>query len=424
MSNATEEQARFAVIPPEITGGVPVKVWATETDPSTGKPYVAIDASAIQQASMAARLPFAFRHVALMPDAHSGYGLPVGGVFAAKDVILPYFVGVDIGCGMCSLNTEVPLAEIDQAKLMEDWEKNIPVGRTPRSSSDLWLSNQTSKFAYKKLYDDCEAFNSRHNMKLPGRDRMQIQLGTLGGGNHFVELQQDEDGIAHIMIHSGSRYFGKSICDVFHDKAKALCSSWHVKLESDRCAYLPTDTADGKAYIDAMRLALAYAYENRSLMMRVARSAFEAQVDRVAPIKNTINIHHNYADLENHFGKNVWVHRKGATLARRGTIGIIPGSMCSNSYIVQGKGSKESFMSCSHGAGRNFSRSEAKRQIAEGEAPDQRAQLQSAGVSVHGASDVHDELGHAYKDISTVMDNQSDLIDITTKLSPVAVLKG
>ena len=275
-----------------------------------------------------------------------------------------------------------------------------------------------------KFEEDHGKVEDKHNIKLPDLARARVQLGTLGGGNHFVELQVDPNGIAHIMIHSGSRGFGARTCEMFHDIARRLCLSWHVKLESDKCAFLPVETDEGQAYIDAMRLALDYAFQNRSTMMRCARHALEQQVGRVAPLKGTINIHHNYADLENHFGENVWVHRKGATLARQQTTGIIPGSMCAKSYIVKGKGSKDSFMSCSHGAGRNFSRSEAKRQVAEGEVPTQKAQLQSAGVSVHGASEVHDELGHAYKDISVVMANQSDLIDIHEELTPVAVLKG
>jgi len=418
------EPTQMAVIPPEQTGGVPIKIWATEVDETTGKSYPSVDVTTINQAAMAARLPFAFRHVALMPDAHAGYGLPVGGVFAAVNTILPYFVGNDIGCGMCVLNTGVPVSEIDVEALMKDWKTVIPVGNASRTRSDIWLSKESFQFDLKQFEEDHAAFESKHGIKLPDKGRARTQVGTLGGGNHFVELQQDADGIAHIMIHSGSRGFGAGVCDIFHNLAQKLCDQWHVRLESKACAFLPTDTNEGRAYIDAMRIALDYAYKNRSAMMRCARDSLERQVGHVAPMKRIINIHHNYADIENHFGKNVWVHRKGSTLARKGVTGIIPGSMCAKSYIVGGKGSKESFMSCSHGAGRNFSRSEAKRMIAEGEAPPQKDQLKDAGVSVHGAETVHDELGHAYKDISTVMRNQADLVDIHTELSPIAVLKG
>jgi len=418
------QQPNYAVISPEQTGGVPIKCWATETDPETDKKYPAVNQNTILQASMAARLPFAFRHVALMPDAHLGYGLPVGGVFAAKDTVLPYFVGNDIGCGMCVLNTSVPVSEIDIGTLMKDWKNTIPVGNASRCRSDILLSNKLFQFDLKQFEEDHAAFESKHGIKLPDKDLARTQIGTLGGGNHFVELQQDTDGIAHIMIHSGSRGFGAGVCDIFHNLAQKLCDQWHVRLESKACAFLPTDTNEGRAYIDAMRIALDYAYKNRSAMMRCARDSLERQVGHVAPMKRIINIHHNYADLENHFGQNVWVHRKGATLARQKTTGIIPGSMCSKSYIVQGKGEKESFMSCSHGAGRNFSRTEAKKQIEQGNVPNQKTQLQSAGVTLYGASEVHDELGHAYKDISTVMSSQTDLVDIRKELTPVAVLKG
>lgn len=413
------------VIPPEVTGGVPVKCWTKDVDPDTGKPVLNLEEGAVRQASEAARLPCVYRHVALMPDAHTGFGVPVGSVLPLENAISPNAVGVDIGCGMCAWNSGIKLADLDVRKLMVAIKDDIPVGEGKnRTRSDLWLGHKRIKQEIKDVEQKVEeAKNLCKTLDYPEWSRANVQIGTLGGGNHFIELQQDAEGNAWFMLHSGSRGLGAQLAKKFHHLAVMTCRKYFTRLPNEELAFLPADSQEGQWYIASLLAAQDYALANRHLMMIVCQEALrEQQWAGANPVKDIINIHHNYATIENHFGKNVWIHRKGATLARRTTTGIIPGSMCSRSYIVKGKENPESFNSCSHGAGRNFSRTTAKKRIAEGLDPSQSSQL--GAVELYGVRDAHDELGSAYKNIDVVMENQKDLVDIHTELKPVAVLKG
>jgi tRNA-splicing ligase RtcB len=419
-----EEKLGPVVIPPDQTGGVPVKCWAKQVDQETGKPILALEEKAIRQASEAARLPCAYRHVALMPDAHTGFGVPVGCVLPLENAVSPNAVGVDIGCGMCAWNSGIKVADLDARKLMIAIKDDIPVGEGKnRSNSDLWLGHKRIVEHIADVEKKVEeAKNLCKTLDYPDWSKAKIQVGTLGGGNHFIELQQDAEGNAWFMLHSGSRGLGAQLAKKFHHLAVMTCRKYFTRLPNEELAFLPADSNEGQWYIASLLAAQDFALANRLLMMIVCQEALREQYHQTNPLKDIINIHHNYATIEHHFGRNVWVHRKGATLARKTTVGIIPGSMCSKSYIIKGQDHPESFSSCSHGAGRPFSRTEAKKRIAEGIDPPQIQQL--GNVELYGVREAHDELGSAYKNIDTVMNNQKDLVDIQVELIPVAVLKG
>lgn len=411
-----------SIISPEQTGGGPIKCWAK--DYVDGKPVLKLESEAIIQASNAARLSCVFKHVSLMPDAHTGHGVPVGTVLPLRNAVCPNAVGVDIGCGMAAWNTGIPVSSIDVRKFMVNIKESIPHSEGKnRSNSDLWLSDKRVKDTISALDGEIEeAKESCKTLDYPDYKLIKCQLGTLGGGNHFIELQQDKNGIAWIMLHSGSRGYGAQLAKKFHHLAIQTCNRYHTKLPTEQLAFLPADSNEGQCYITNLLAAQNYALVNRKLMMIICQHFIREQEFKTNPLSEVINIHHNYAALEHHYGVDVWVHRKGATLARKTTIGIIPGSMCSKSYIVSGLGNSESFSSCSHGAGRNFSRREAKRRIADGLDPSQESQLKN--IELYGVETAHDELGSAYKSIDEVMENQKDLVEIKTELFPVAVLKG
>ena len=412
------------VIPPEQTGGVPVKCWTKDVDPETGKAVLNLEEGAIRQASEAARLPCVYRHVALMPDAHTGFGVPVGCVLPLHNAVSPNAVGVDIGCGMCAWNSGIKVADLDIKKLMTTVAADVPVGEGKnRSRSDLWLGHKriVDHIAdVEKKVDAAKALCK--TLDYPDWSKAKVQIGTLGGGNHFIELQQDAEGNAWFMLHSGSRGLGAQLAKKFHHLAVKTCKKYYTRLPNEELAFLPADSDEGQWYIASLLAAQDFALANRLLMMICCQEALREQHHQTNPLKDIINIHHNYATIEHHHGENVWVHRKGATLARKTTVGIIPGSMCSKSYIVKGKENSDSFNSCSHGAGRPFSRTEARKRIAAGIDPPQHQQL--GKVELFGSEDVHDELGSAYKSIDVVMNNQKDLVDIQIELLPVAVLKG
>jgi tRNA-splicing ligase RtcB (3'-phosphate/5'-hydroxy nucleic acid ligase) len=380
---------------------VPVKIWAEENT---------IEQEAINQIKNAARLPFVFKHLALMPDVHSGYGIPIGSVVPTNGVIVPFFVGVDIGCGMTAIKSDI----------------NFNIGSTVADYRESVLKEWLSKirecipvgFNHSSKPNENEIFKSMPDIPILKQElnSAKHQLGTLGGGNHFIEIQQDEEGYLWVMIHSGSRNLGKKVADIYHKKAKSLCDEWFSKLPNTDLSFLPIETQDAKEYYEAMNFCLQFAFTNRSLMLGLVMLIIG--VERFP--EPAINIHHNYATWENHFGKNVLIHRKGATLAREGTIGIIPGSMGTNSYIVEGLGNPESFNSCSHGAGRRLGRKEAQRTLILEE-----EQAKMDGII--GAPRTQNELEEApgaYKDVEEVMENQKDLVKIVHKLKPLAVIKG
>lgn len=400
---------------------VPIKVWLPDESQ--------MDDICKEQALHLAELPFIFKWVSLMSDTHAGMGMPIGGVIAANDVIIPNAVGVDIGCGMAFVGTDIRVEEIrdimtDNGLLLQgivgDILRNIPVGFQHHKNTQSCMTLDNALESMDKY---------EPNPELCGQlDAGYYQIGTLGGGNHFIELQEDDNGCLGIMIHSGSRNFGKQVCDFFHNLARELNQKWYSDVPDEwRLAFLPVDTQEGRQYINWMNLALDFAVENRTKMMYAVRSILEKWMGRHTDIAYSyteeINCHHNYAALENHYGNNVWVHRKGATRARFGELAVIPGAMGSYSYVVRGLGEKQSFCSSSHGAGRLYSRTGAKQNFSAEEVMND---LDKQGVILgkHNKKDVAEESRFAYKDIDEVMNNQKDLVETVKQLRTLGVVKG
>jgi tRNA-splicing ligase RtcB len=384
------------------TERIPIKLWLDD-----------IEDSAMEQARNAANLPFTFKHVAICPDAHKGYGLPVGGVMATKGVVVPYAIGVDIGCGICAIKTSLcdtqPHALGD---IMGVIRQTIPVGFNHHPQmQDEALMPSPDELSVTELPVVTREYN-----------KARKSLGTLGGGNHFIEIQKDQDKHIWIMIHSGSRNLGKQVCDFYNKIAIELnemfCSVVDRKQE---LAFLPFGIPRADAYLREMQYCVDYALANRKLMMDRICDILRSLYTNVF-FEPMINIAHNYARMENHAGENVLIHRKGATSARKGEIGIIPGSQGTKSYIVRGLGNPESFMSCSHGAGRRMGRKQAQRSLV---LETEKKILDDQGI-IHGIRSVKDldEAVGSYKDIATVMANQSDLVEIVTELTPLGVIKG
>lgn len=388
-----------------------------------------VEDGAMQQLKNLANLPFVYKWICAMPDCHQGYGMPIGGVMATKDVIVPNAVGVDIGCGMCAVKTS--LTEIDTdtlKKIMGEIRKAIPVGFNhhkkrqdeglmPKLIRDIGVVSVVDP-------DSLTIVEKEYENAL-------TQIGTLGGGNHFIEIQKGSDGHIWIMIHSGSRNLGYKVADYYNKLAVKLNEKWHSLVPREwELAFLPVDSDEGQTYLKEMEYCVDFARANRELMMERILSILGNQfncamyeiVDDWENVEGNclFNIAHNYASLENHFGENVWVHRKGATLARKGTIGIIPGSMGTKSYIVEGLGNPESFMSCSHGAGRKMGRKEAIRNLNLKEEQDKMEGIIGAPRT---QGDLEEAPG-AYKSIEDVMRNQEDLVKILIELTPLAVIKG
>ena len=399
---------------------VPIKVWLKEEE---------LEENVLEQAKDLAKLPFVFKWVALMPDCHYGYGMPIGGVMASKEVIVPNAVGMDIGCGMCYVQTDILYEDIQDIKhdnqpilklLVNQVMRDVPVGFS------IHKEKQTSK-----VVDDALKDLSKDDMLPEAKEILEnayYQIGTLGGGNHFIEFQQDEDGYIGIMLHSGSRNLGAKICEYFNSTARELNQTWYSDVpEKNQLPFLPVSTREGKAYIKWMNIALDYAYENREKMLEKSMSVFSKYIDKYlnkeVNYSLRVNCHHNYAAIENHYGENVWVHRKGATRARAGELGIIPGAMGANSYIVSGLGDEESFHSSSHGAGRVYSRKKAKEEISV-ESVILDLKEHDVVLGKVKKSDVAEESRFAYKDIDEVMANQKELVFPIKKLTTIGVIKG
>ena len=381
----------------------PVKIWTN---------YV--EASAMVQIENLARLPFMYHHLAVMPDVHTGMGMPIGGVLACVDAVIPNAVGVDIGCGMCAVKTSIKTADIDylefRKRVLSKVREIIPLG-----------------MSHHKQPQDESLMPTGYDVDLMWVVKEQYQsalrqLGTLGGGNHFIEFQRDEEDNLWIMIHSGSRNLGKMVGDYYNKKAVALNKKWHSAVDpSMRLAALPFHSPEFGEYWREMQYCINFALCNRKLMMSRIQDVLESVFPEIE-FEPMINIAHNYAAWETHFGKNVVVHRKGATFAGKGTIGIIPGSQGTASYIVEGLGNPESFNSCSHGAGRVLSRTAAITQL-DMEAEVQRLNERGIIHAIRNKSDLQ-EAPSAYKDIDEVINNQLDLIAVKTRLLPIAVIKG
>lgn len=376
------------------TEKLPIKMWLDD-----------IEEGALEQAKDLANLPFAFRHIAIMPDVHQGYGMPIGGVLATKDAIVPNAVGVDIGCGMCVLRTD--LNEIDQKtlkKIMGRIRKTVPVGFKHHSDKqdEKWMP---------EVEGELPIVSEEYEKAL-------YQIGTLGGGNHFIEIQKGSDGYIWIMIHSGSRNIGYTVANHYH---KLAVRQRDKKLGvPEDLSFFSLGTDEFELYKSEMDYCIDFAFCNRKLMMERVKAAFVSEVETA--FSSFINKPHNFASEEYHFGEDVIVHRKGATRARKGELGMIPGSQGTSSFIVSGKGHPESFESCSHGAGRVMSRNRARKTLS---VKDETRQLSEMGVlhAIRGKADL-DEAPSSYKDITMVMEQQKDLVTIEVELKPLAVIKG
>lgn len=400
------------------TGKAPIKAWTKG---------VFVEEEAVKQLTNIASMPFIHKHVAAMPDVHVGKGATVGSVIATKGAIIPAAVGVDIGCGMMAVRTSLRADDLPDSLsvLRSEIERSIPHGRSDNGGPNdigAWrkVPENVSR-AYARLSTRLGLILDKHP-KAATRNDPARHLGTLGTGNHFVEVCLDTDNNVWAMLHSGSRGIGNRIGSYFIERAKEEMRRWHIDkyLPDMDLAYLVENTELFNDYVAAVSWAQEFAATNRLLMMDEALAALDRVLGRtIVGTAVAINCHHNYVTMERHFGANVLVTRKGAVMARKDVLGIIPGSMGTRSYIVRGKGNPESFCSCSHGAGRSMSRAEARRRFTV----DDHAKA-TAHVECRKDEGVLDETPGAYKPIDAVMEAQSDLVEIVTELRQVLCVKG
>jgi tRNA-splicing ligase RtcB len=394
-------------------GALPIKAWADE-----------IEDSALAQLKNLARMPFIAKNgVAVMPDVHAGIGATVGSVIASHKAIIPAAVGVDIGCGMNAVRLSLKASDLPESlkPLRDQIERDVPVGFSQHRKDDDIERNWTDEIGERgELWNNWTMLNSRFPALKTKNENVLGQLGTLGGGNHFIEVCLDENQDVWIMLHSGSRGTGNAVGRYFIELAKEECAKWHITLPDNDLAYFPEGTRLFEEYTTAVAWAQEYAFQNRAVMLERVIAAVRKAIGKPFEVTSeAINCHHNYVEQENHFGQNLWVTRKGAIRAREGDLGIIPGSMGQRSYIVRGKGNPESYCSCSHGAGRVMSRTEAKRRFS---LTDLIAQTE--GVECRKDEAVIDEIPGAYKSIDKVMENQRDLVEVVHTLKQVLCVKG
>ncbi|MFC1645531.1 RtcB family protein [Patescibacteria group bacterium] len=390
---------------------VPVFSWCRDIDEGT-----------MRQVGNLAELPFVVEKIALMSDCHVGYGMPIGGVMATEGVVVPNAVGRDIGCGMCAVKTSLTEVDIEiLKKVMGEIRRQVPVGfKHHKKKQDVSLMPSAEE-----LYANVEKSIVQREF-----EKARTQIGTLGGGNHFVEIQKGSDGFIWIMVHSGSRNVGKQVAEHYNDLAIKLNERWKSEVTKEKqLAFLLLDSNEGRDYMMEMEWCVKFSFANRKLMMdRIKKifkdKLFESEKEEYVDLKfePMINIAHNYAAMERHFGKNVVVHRKGATSAREGEFGLIPGSQGTKSYVVRGLGNPDSFMSCSHGSGRKMGRKQAQREL---DLEEEKRKLDDQGIlhAIRGKWDLEEASG-AYKDINIVMEDQADLVDIVVELTPMGVVKG
>lgn len=402
--------------PPASEDHKPIKTWTRGVDMAE---------NAFHQLENISSLPFIHKHVAAMPDVHWGMGATIGSVIATKKAIIPAAVGVDIGCGMMAYQTSLTASDLPDSlgHIRSEIEKAVPHGRTdngrendrgawqkvPRTSLARWKELEKTHNQIIEKHPKAKSYNTARHM------------GTLGTGNHFIEICLDEDDAVWVMLHSGSRGIGNRIGMYFISQAKREMERWHIDryLPDQDLAYLVENTELFDDYIEAVQWAQDFALENRNAMMEATLEALRAHLPAFHVTEMAVNCHHNYVTRENHFGENVWVTRKGAVRARKGDMGIIPGSMGTGSFIVRGKGNADSFHSCSHGAGRKMSRGEAKKKISLADHA-----LATKGIECRKDADVIDESPAAYKDINTVISAQADLIDVLYRLRQIVNVKG
>jgi tRNA-splicing ligase RtcB len=396
-------------------GLVPVKMWTRG---------VQLEDEARKQLSNITKMPFIFRWVAAMPDCHWGMGATVGSVIPTKKAIIPAGVGVDIGCGMVAARTSLRASDLpdDLVSIRHAIEAAVPHGRTDNGGPNdrgAWKNAPKAvEDAWSGLAEGHKAIVDKHP-KL-ARSNTVSHLGSLGTGNHFIEICVDEDDAVWIMLHSGSRGIGNSIGKYFIELAKKDMQKWCINVPDQDLSYLPEGTDNFNEYWKALMWAQKFAQTNRDVMLNSVIAALrKCGLPDFEITSEVVNCHHNYAALEHHYGEDIYVTRKGAVRAQEGDLGIIPGSMGTRSYIVRGKGNPESFNSCSHGAGRAMSRGEAKKKFSL--ADHERA---TAGVECRKDIDVIDETPMAYKSIDSVMEAQKDLVDIVHTLKQVICVKG
>ncbi len=408
------DQTNYEVI--YLKKGKPIKAWVRG---------VSLEPEARQQLINLASMPFIHKHVAVMPDAHMGKGTTVGSVIPTFKAIIPAAVGVDLGCGMIAVKTSLRAEQLpDNLKPVRTAiEKAVPVGFS-FWKNDLESSHPACKpvnKAWKQMNDRYDAILEKHPRIDAGSLRPRLQLGTLGGGNHFIEVLVDESGTVWFMLHSGSRGVGNRMGTYFIEVARREMEKHFINLPDRDLAYLSEGAQYFDDYLEAVKWAQEYAFMNRQVMMDQVINALKALgtlPDFEAELQ-VINCHHNYVEKEEHYGESVWVTRKGAVRARKGDWGIIPGSMGTGSFIVQGKGNPESFNSCSHGAGRTMSRAKAKKVISlEQHARD------TANIECRKDEGILDESPGAYKPLDAVMKAQEDLVEIVHRLKPLVCVKG
>ena len=386
-------------------GLVPVKVYTGEMEPAARAQLVNIS-----------RLPIVHHHVAAMPDVHLGIGATVGSVIPTKRAIIPAAVGVDIGCGMMAARLSLTANELDEQSLKKTFgqiSRDVPVG---------FDQHRDARDAAKRFRKSLTRVMEKHpgiGKRVGKNSHWAQQLGTLGGGNHFIEVCLDESDRVWVMLHSGSRGIGNAIGSYFIELAKKDSMKNNVHLPDADLAYFPEGAKHFHDYVEAVGWAQDYARANRAEMMELVLDGMRRHLRSFEVTDEAVNCHHNYVEHEEHFGERVWLTRKGAIRAREGELGIIPGSMGARSYIVRGKGSAESFHSCAHGAGRLMSRNAAQKKFSL-----QDLQAQTEGVICRKDKGVIDEIPGAYKNIDEVMANQSDLVEVVHTLKQVICVKG
>ena len=397
----------------EITGGrVPVKVWTADLEPQARK-----------QLENVARLPIIHGHVAAMPDVHAGIGATVGSVIPTKGAVIPAAVGVDLGCGVNAMQLSLTAKDLPAslAKIRSAIESAVPVGFDMHGAAKGHAGRRDDKARgmQRDLNRIVEKNPKLATMQKDFRETWVRQLGTLGGGNHFIEICLDEDQNVWVMLHSGSRGIGNVIGRYFIERARREMERLDTKLPDRDLAWLAEGTPVFDEYVEAVHWAQDYATENRREMMESILAAIRPHLPSFRIVGEAISCHHNYVAREKHFGENLLVTRKGAIRAGEGELGVIPGSMGARSFIVRGKGNPQSLCSCAHGAGRRMSRSEAKRRYSQAD-----VERETAGIECRKDAGVIDEIPSAYKSIEEVMANQSDLVDVVHTLRQVVCVKG
>jgi len=387
---------------------VPVKIWTHD-----------VDERSKEQLANIAGMPFIYHHIAVMPDVHLGIGATIGSVIATHKAIIPAAVGVDLGCGMVAARLSITANDLDEKSLKKVFDqitRDVPVGRGQHDDNRVLVA------AAKPFETGLKNLTDRHPelLKTFGKfSKWTNQMGTLGGGNHFIEVCLDEADQVWVMLHSGSRGIGNAIADHFIKLARKDMERWMIQLPDRDLAYFPEGTEHFADYVEAVHWAQEYAMQNRQSMLELVLSALARHLPPFEVTTEVVNCHHNYIAKEHHYGSDVWVTRKGAIRARIGDIGIVPGSMGARSYIVAGKGNPDSFCSSAHGAGRRMSRTAAEKCFTEADLVEQ-----TTGVICRKDKGVLDEIPGAYKDIDLVMANQSDLTEILHSLKQVVCVKG